>query len=293
MKKFAIWISFLMMCMTGLCGCGSQIEQAADTEGNETIADAAPDEEIIILYTNDVHCALDDNIGYAGVAAYKEECLKETPYVTLVDCGDAIQGGPVGTLSDGEAIIEIMNRVPYDLCVLGNHEFDYGMEQLQGLMNQSQVLYLGCNLIYNGENENARFSMKPYTLIKYGDVTVGFVGVMTPASIASSSLAVFQDDSGKVIYDFCGANDGADLYAVIQENVNACISEGADYVILLTHLGDTDVYSPYSSIDVAANTTGVDAILDGHAHHVIESEVVNNKEGNPGDSCRYPVSSLL
>lgn len=265
------YVLFLWMCLISLCGCGGV---------SEHIEKEKPEEEIVILYTNDVHCAVDENIGYAGVAAYKEECLKETPYVTLVDCGDAIQGGVLGTLSEGDALLDLMNRVPYDLCILGNHEFDYGMEQIKYLMEKSEALYLGCNLAYNGKQENKLSSMKAYELIDYGNVTVGFIGVMTPSSIASSSLTVFEDEHGNVIYDFFGESEETDLYAVIQKNVNDCISKGADYVILLTHLGDTKNYAPYSSKDVAANTTGVDVILDGHAHHVIVSETLENKEGD-------------
>ena len=103
----------LFFCMTLmlvlLAGCGTEKEKTDD---------------IVILYTNDVHCGIEDNIGYAGLAAYQEKILQETPYVTLVDCGDAIQGDLMGTVSKGEYIIDIMNEVGYDYAVLGNHEFD-------------------------------------------------------------------------------------------------------------------------------------------------------------------------
>ena len=71
----------------------------------------AADHDIVVLYTNDVHCGVDDNIGYAGLALYKRQMQQQTPYVTLVDAGDAIQGAPIGTISDGGYIIEIMNKV--------------------------------------------------------------------------------------------------------------------------------------------------------------------------------------
>lgn len=87
--------------------------------------------DVVILYTNDVHCSIDEGIGYAGLLAYKEKMLEQTPYVMLVDCGDAIQGELLGTVSQGEYIIDLMNETGYDYAVLGNHEFDYGMEQLK------------------------------------------------------------------------------------------------------------------------------------------------------------------
>ena len=90
------------------------------------------DGEIVILYTNDVHCAVDNHIGYAGLAAYKSEmtALYGADMVTLVDAGDAVQGNSLGTLSKGLYPVEIMNQVGYDIVAFGNHEFDYGMDSL-------------------------------------------------------------------------------------------------------------------------------------------------------------------
>ena len=107
-------------------------------------------EDIIILFTNDVHCGIEENIGYAGLVQYKKWVEEKTPYVTLVDCGDAIQGDTIGTVSKGEYLVELMNEAGYDLAVLGNHEFDYGMEQLSYLIDQSNAQYLGCNIENHG-----------------------------------------------------------------------------------------------------------------------------------------------
>ena len=93
--------------------------------GTAAIADESGD--IVVLYTSDVHCAADED-GYAGLAAYKADMLSAGSYVSMVDAGDAIQGGVLGTLSKGAYITDIMNAVGYDIAVPGNHEFDYGME---------------------------------------------------------------------------------------------------------------------------------------------------------------------
>ena len=103
-------------------------------------------EDIYILFTNDVHCAADTNIGYAGLSAYKQSIEAKSKYVTLVDVGDAVQGDYVGTVSKGAFSVELMNAVGYDLAILGNHEFDYGMEQLSSLISSSNASYLGCNI---------------------------------------------------------------------------------------------------------------------------------------------------
>ena len=75
-------------------------------------------QDIVILYTNDVHCAVDTDIGYAGLAAYKQHMEQKTDYVTLVDCGDALQGDTIGAVSQGEYLTDIMNQVGYDFAVL-------------------------------------------------------------------------------------------------------------------------------------------------------------------------------
>ena len=92
--------------------------------GMGSLQSLAADQDIVILFTNDIHCGVNDNIGYAGVALYKKEMLKETPYVTLVDAGDAVQGAPLGTLSEGEDIVAIMNEMGYEFAIPGNHELD-------------------------------------------------------------------------------------------------------------------------------------------------------------------------
>ena len=238
--------------------------------------DAAGD--IVILFTNDVHCAVDTDIGYAGLAAYKEAMKEKTPYVTLVDCGDAIQGQTIGAISQGEYPVDIMNEVGYDYAILGNHEFDYGMDRLEELLYLTETQYLGCNLRYTGSGNNALDAVAPYALAEYGDTTVAFVGVSTPESIAKSTPAYFMDESGNFVYDFCGSS-GEELCAQVQAAVDQCRADGADYVIALTHLGTDESSAPFRSVDVIAGTTGIDAVLDGHSHSVIPCDVVENKAG--------------
>ena len=81
----------------------------------------AADKDIVILYTNDIHCAIDDNQGLAALSQYKKDMLAQTPYVALVDAGDAIQGSPIGKLSNGEVFTRLMNAVGYDFAIPGNH----------------------------------------------------------------------------------------------------------------------------------------------------------------------------
>lgn len=235
-------------------------------------------DDIVILYTNDVHCGIDEYIGYAGLIEYKEDIEEQTPYVTLVDCGDAIQGEYIGLVSEGEYIVDIMNRVGYDFAILGNHEFDYGMESLSELIEKADAQYLACNITYTGNSENALFGVKPYEIVEFGDTSVAFIGVSTPWSITASSPTSFMED-GRFVFDFASGEDGKELYDCVQRYVDECEDAGADYVIALTHLGDGAEYAPFSSVDLARATEGIDVILDGHAHSTIPCLTEKNKAG--------------
>lgn len=233
--------------------------------------------DIVILYTNDVHCGIEENIGYAGLSAYKNMVSRQTPYVSLVDCGDAVQGDFIGLTSKGSYIVDIMNETGYDFAVLGNHEFDYGMENLEKLIEQAEYSYLGCNLTYDGENNNRLSAVKPYEIVKYGKTKVAFIGVTTPESISSSTPTYFMED-GVSVYGFCGGENGNKLYECVQNTVDECRAKGADYVVVLAHLGDGEEYI-YSSNSLIKATEGIDVVLDGHAHSTIESMVEKNKNG--------------
>ena len=252
---------------------------------NKNTTISAP-EKIIILHTNDVHCQIDQkknkdgivtNIGYAGVLAYKKEMenLHGINNVTLVDAGDAIQGGPIGTLSKGEYIVDIMNYVEYDIACPGNHEFDYGMENFLKLSTEtSKANYICCNF----RDLEGNPILSPYTLIKYGDLTIAYLGINTPESFTKSSPIYFQDENGNYIYDFAQGEKGQTLYKTVQKYVDEAIKEGANYVVAIGHLGDEGASEYWSSKSLIKNTYGIDIFIDGHSHEVY-SEILKNKKG--------------
>ena len=252
---------------------------------NKNTTISAP-EKIIILHTNDVHCQIDQkknkdeivtNIGYAGVLAYKKEMenLHGINNVTLVDAGDAIQGGPIGTLSKGEYIVDIMNYVGYDVACPGNHEFDYGMENFLKLSTEtSKANYICCNF----RDLEGNTILSPYTLIKYGDLTIAYLGINTPESFTKSSPIYFQDENGNYIYDFAQGEKGQTLYKTVQKYVDEAIKEGANYVVAIGHLGDEGASEYWSSKSLIKNTYGIDIFIDGHSHEVY-SEILKNKKG--------------
>ncbi len=267
-KVTSVLLAFLLL-FTAVCAGGCTRK--------ETAASVSP-EDILILFTNDVHCGIDDDIGYAGLAAYKKELEKSHAYVTLVDCGDHVQGSYIGAVSKGECVIDMMNEVGYDFAIVGNHEFDFGMEQLAANIARAKAQYLCCNITYSGSGQNALAATAPCAVKTYGTRKVGFVGVTTPWSPRESTPAYFDED-GKRVYSFAAENDGQALYERVQAAADDCRRQGADYVVLLSHLGVDDADAPYTAPDVIAHTDGIDAVLDAHSHTELPCNVVKNAAG--------------
>ena len=263
MKKSLITLLMVSFISSALIGCG------------EPDTPKVQDKDISIVYTTDVHCAVDTNLGYAKVADYKNK-LAETNYVALVDAGDYLQGEFIGAISKGEYVMEIINEMNYDVITLGNHEFDYGMDELKGRLNEFKGDVVSCNLSYVGTKENKLSMVKPYVIKEYGIKKIAYIGITTPTTLTVSNPNTFIED-GKIAYDF-GAKTEQDFYNLIQTNIDECKAKGADYVIALSHLGSSDTYKPFRSIDVIKNTTGVDAFLDGHAHADLPWTKEKNKD---------------
>ena len=241
--------------------------------GGALAAEETTGDDIVVLYTNDVHCGVEDNIGYAGLVAYEKEMLKTTPYVTLVDIGDAIQGGPLGTLTKGEALVNIMNEAGYDVATMGNHEFDYGMERFIELSKLLECGYVSCNFVDLRTNETV---FPAYKMISYGDTDVAYIGISTPETYTKSTPTYFQDGNGNYIYSFCEDN----LAEMVQAAIDDAAEAGADYIVAVGHLGVDSESAPYRSTDVIAETSGLDVFLDGHSHSVIASQDVKDADGN-------------
>ena len=260
MKKFFGLLLALCMLLSGVAFA-------------ETAEAPALQQELVVLFTSDVHCGIDSGFGYAGLAAVRDNLKAQGKHVVLVDNGDSIQGAPIGTMTEGEANIKLMNAVGYDVATIGNHEFDYGMERFHELVAMAEFPYVSCNFVKEGEPVFA-----PYIIKEFDGVKVAFMGISTPKTITSSAPKYFQDENGNFIYGFCQDETGAALYAAVQTAIDAAKGEGAQYVIGLAHLGNEAECEPWTYADVIANTTGMDALLDGHSHDTDQVQMLN-KDG--------------
>ena len=260
MKKLVALFLAIMM----LLGC---VAMAEETPAGLT-------RNVVVLFTSDAHAGLDQGWGYAGVAAIRD-ALAAKNHVVLVDNGDAIQGETIGTLTNGKALVELMNVVGYDIAVPGNHEFDYGMSNFLTLAGEvAEYPYISANFTYQD-----KLVFNPYVIKEFDGVKIAFVGVTTPRTITSSTPTYFQDENGEYVYGFSQDDTGEKFYAAIQNAVDSARAEGAQYVIVLGHLGTEENCEPFTSIDVIYNVSGIDAVLDGHAHETMPENRVVGKDG--------------
>ncbi len=260
MKRVLVWMLVLAMTLTGL----------ALAEGE---AQPQLEQDVLVLFTSDVHCGVEQGFGYVGLKAVKDAAEAAGNHVLLVDDGDSIQGEPIGTMTKGEANINLMNAVGYDIAIPGNHEFDYGMDRFLELTGMASFPYISCN--FNKEGEPV---FDPYVIKEFDGVKIAFVGVTTPKTLTSSTPRYFQNEEGEYIYGFLQDENGEAVYNAVQKAVDDARAEGAQYVIVMAHLGNEAEVEPWTYADVIANTTGIDALLDGHSHD-LDKVVMKNKDG--------------
>ena len=244
---------------------------------------APAEDDVVVLYTNDVHTHIDNNVGegnengltYSKVAGYKDSLGN----ALLVDAGDTIQGTAYGSMDKGATIIELMNAAGYDVATLGNHEFDYDMEGALAAIEAADFPYVSCNFYHEENGVKGDNVLDSYVVFEVNGVKIAFVGITTPESFTKSTPAYFQDDAGNYIYGIAGGEDGSELYEAVQAAIDAASAE-ADYVIGLGHLGVDPSSKPWTSEEVIANTTGLDAFIDGHSQTTMEMQEVADAEGN-------------
>ncbi len=233
-----------------------------NSSGGSTSNNSAPN-TVTIYHTNDMHGSLigsDSVIGIDKIAALK----KQSDNTILLDGGDATQGIALATLSKGEDVIDLMNSAGYDAMAAGNHEFDNGIEQLNKLVNMAEFPILSANTYYNEKPyfETDDSNGKNIIIDKNG-VKVG-IFALTTANTATST-----NPKGIVGVEF------SDEIEAAKQQVKELEEDNADVIIALTHMGIIKEETGYTSYELAEAMadTGLDAIIDGHSHSVVNEKV--------------------
>ena len=209
----------------------------------------------VILHTNDVHGAIQD---YAKVAALKADYEARGADVYLVDAVDFSQGSVYVSLNKGADAITMLNAVGYDYVTLGNHEFDYGAQQLADNLKKANFDIL-CSDVLDANGDPAADRAITSEVAGSG-LKIGFFGLATPETKTKANPALIK---GLTFLS------GEALYKCAQEDIDWLKGQNVDVIICLTHLGVDKESQPNTSYDLYKNTTGIDFIIDGHSHTVM------------------------
>ena len=210
----------------------------------------------VILHTNDVHGAID---GYAKAATLKYELQARGAEVILADAGDFSQGTPYVSTTKGADAVTLMNFAGYDVVTLGNHEFDYGYDQLKANLSRAWFKTICANVL---DKKGNPIYDPTYVFTSKSGLKVGFFGMETPETQTKVNPALIKG------IKFLAKTD---LYPCAQTQINNLKAQGCDVVICLSHLGVDEESAPdgHRSVDLYAHTTGIDMIIDGHSHTVM------------------------
>lgn len=204
---------------------------------------------ITIFHTSDNHVRgpADQNISYARLAGYVETYRRKHPDTLLLDAGDALQGLSLSDVSQGHNALEVMNMMNFNAMVPGNHEFDWGAENLLSLAQEAEFPLVAVNFI-KSRDEAPMLPM--YILEEIKDISIAVIGVITPDM---HELAVPKNIAG---YKF--PDPTPLLQALVPE-----LKKEFDVVIVLAHMG---LEGKHTSTRLAEDVPDIDIIIDGHDH---------------------------
>ena len=208
----------------------------------------------VIVHSNDVHGAI---AGYANIAALAAEYESQGAKVIVADAGDFSQGKVEVSSNKGLNAVKMMNAAGYDIATLGNHEFDYGYAQLKENLKEATFSTICCNIL----DENGKPAFEGSKVFDIDGLKVGFIGVNTPESQTKANPALIKGLTWLA---------GADMVKAVQAEADKLKADGTDVIVVLSHLGVDSESEPNRSTDLWAGLTGVDFIIDGHSHSVME-----------------------
>ena len=240
----------------------------------------AQEVNIKLLGTSDIHgrvvpwsygADVEDKSGsYAQIATYVKDVRKNNKNVVLVDVGDAIQDNQVDVFAKDKKyykdhpIPKVLNEMKYDIFVLGNHEFNFGMEALDEILKDIKAKKLTANFYYK---KNDKRYIDATTIIEKDGVKLGIIGLSTPMS------AKFEEDTGNLKdMKFTSPTEEA------RTQVEKLKAKGVDAIIAVTHMGiDNENNIPDTGMrDVINAVDGIDVVIAGHMHKDVPSETIKN-----------------
>lgn len=238
----------------------------------------APAEDLVILTTNDTHSNIDfDNAGRGGILPRKaiiDSVRKAEKNVILVDAGDMVQGSLYFKYFRGDVEYPIFNMMDYDIRILGNHEFDNGIEELASHWKKVKGARLSANYDFKGTPAEGIF--EPYVIKKVGKKKIGFIGI----NVNPESLISKENYKGMVYHD-----------AIATANKTASYlrkDKKCDLIVAVTHIGYEPTEGKASDTALARASRDIDIIIGGHSHTFVDPSTpettpywIENAAGKP------------
>lgn len=249
----------------------------------KTTAYNSSSEKITIIYTNDLHANLEPIKvnwisktrkvgGFSNIATIVKNEKKLNPNTFYFDAGDFFTGPVICSLTKGEAVIDVMNTMQFDAVCIGNHEFDYGWQNIPLQFKKARFPILNGN-IFLQDTDNLIWK-NPYTILRKGDLKIGVIGL--------HGKFAFYDTVAETVRDGVDARD-EEVY--LQKYIDLLKPE-VDIIVLLVHegipgrqssVGETDIArNLQKDIDLAAKINGIDILITGHAHQGTHQALISN-----------------
>ena len=260
----------------------------------QTVMAAKPDQtgkhevSIRILGTTDIHTNLynydyykdaeTQEFGLAKTATLIKEARAEAKNTLLFDNGDLIQGNPLGDykarvdkLEEGELhpVFQAMKQLDYDAATFGNHEFNYGLEFLDEVLDDAPMPYVSANVYkddHDNDPSNDEHYFEPFTILKKKVVDdSGKTNVIKVGVVGAVAPQITQWDKAHL----AGKVTTKDIVKSVEEQIPKMKKKGADLIIVLAHTGIGDAEVNELEENAAYDLTkveGIDAIISGHSH---------------------------
>lgn len=226
--------------------------------GQIAFADEVESQSLTLVHVNDVHGRVKDDdyegaIGYPRLKTMVDLLKAKDPNVLLLNAGDTVHGTTLVNVTEGETMINLMNVVGFDAMVPGNHDFNYGYKRLLELAEMADFPILGANIIKEADGSS---DFEPYTIKEFEGFKVGIFGLGTDETKFKSHPKNTEGIKFEEPID------------VAKKMVKELEEKEVDIIIALVHLG-IDGTSSTTSKELAEAVEGIDVIIDGHSHEIL------------------------
>ncbi len=273
MKK-KLLLTLITMVVVVFVGCNKGAVSASNSNLDAIKGEPTETNTLTIVHFNDFHGHLPSNdrneeMGLALMSGYVNQLADQGKQVIILNAGDLIQGSIYTTLTDGEAMVQPINAMNMYAMAVGNHEFDYGLEQALNIQDELNVPMLSANTKYTDDDS------LPFTsdlVQEINGIKIGFFGITTPETSYKTHPKNVED----LYFE--------DIVTAAKSMVEKLQAQNVDAIIAVTHLG---IEGSDTSIRMVENVDGIDLVVDGHSHTLYGEKVNDTLIVQAGEYGKY------